>query len=41
MRVLANGFALRDRRDHGRAEVLGVRAREADALDAVDNVAGT
>src|SRR6266566_8492840 len=39
MRVLANGFALRHRRDHGRAEVLGVRAREADALDAVDGVA--
>ena len=38
--VLADGVALGDRGDHRLAEVLRVRAREADALDAVDGVAG-
>ena len=40
MDVLADARALRHRRDHGLAEVLRMRAREADALDAVDRVAG-
>ena len=39
MHVLADRVALGDRRDHRLAEVLRVRAREADALDAVDGVA--
>ena len=39
MNVLADGVALGDRGDHGLAEVLRVRAREADPLDAVDRVA--
>jgi hypothetical protein len=39
VRVLAHGCAVGHRLDHGRAEVLRVRAREADALDAVDVVA--
>src|SRR5262249_30294545 len=34
------GVALRHRRDHRRAEVLGMRAREPDPLDPVDRVAG-
>ena len=38
--VLADGVALGHRRDHGLAEVLRVRAREADPLDPVDRVAG-
>ena len=38
--VLADGVALGHRRDHRLAEVLRVRAREADALDPVDRVAG-
>ena len=37
--VLADGRALGHRRDHGLAEVLRVRAREADALDSLDGVA--
>ena len=41
MRVLADRVTLRHRRDHRRAEVLRVRAREADPLDALDRVAGT
>ena len=40
MHVLADGAALGDRGDHRLAEVLRVRAREADALDPVDGVAG-
>jgi hypothetical protein len=40
VRVLADGGAFRHRLDQVRAEVLGVRAREADALDAVHGVAG-
>ena len=39
MRVLADGLALGHRLDHRAAEVLGMRAREADALDPVDRVA--
>ena len=39
MDVLADGVALGDRGDHRLAEVLRVRAREADALDPVDRVA--
>ena len=39
MDVLADGVALGDRGDHRLAEVLRVRAREADALDPVDGVA--
>ena len=39
MRVLAHRAALRHRLDHRPPEVLGVRRREADALDAVDGVA--
>ena len=39
VRVLADGGALGHRLDHRAAEVLRVRAREADALDAVDRVA--
>ena len=38
--VLADCCALGDRGDHRLAEVLRVRAREADPLDAVDGVAG-
>ena len=38
--MLADGVALGDRGDHGLAEVLRVRAREADALDSLDGVAG-
>ena len=38
--VLAHRVALGDRGDHRLAEVLRVRAREADALDALDGVAG-
>ena len=38
MRVFADGVALGHRGDDGCAEVLRVRAREADALDAVDVV---
>ena len=38
MRVLAHGRALGHRLDHGRAEVLRMRAREADPLDPVDGV---
>ena len=38
--VLAHRVALGDRGDHRLAEVLRVRAREADALDALDRVAG-
>ena len=38
--VLADRRALRDRRDHRLAEVLRMRAREADALDPLDRVAG-
>ena len=41
MHVLADGVAFGDRCDHGIAEVLRMRAREPDALDAVDRVAGT
>ena len=37
--VLADGVALGHRRDHRLAEVLRVRAREADPLDPVDRVA--
>ena len=40
VRVLADGLALGHRPDHGRAEILRVRAGEADAVDAVDPVAG-
>ena len=40
MDLLADGGGLGHRRDHGLAEVLRVRAREADALDPVDGVAG-
>ena len=40
MDVLADRVALGDRGDHGLAEVLRVRAREADPLDSVDGVAG-
>ena len=40
MDVLADGVALGDRRDHRLAEVLRMRAREADPLDPVDRVAG-
>ena len=39
MHVLADRVALGYRGDHGLAEVLRVRAREANALDAVDRVA--
>ena len=39
MDVLADGIALGDRRDYGLAEVLRVRAREADPRDSVDRVA--
>ena len=39
VRVLADGVALRHRGDHVAAEVLRVRAREPDALDALDRVA--
>src|SRR5436190_24115329 len=39
MRVLADRVAPGHRVDHRAAEVLGVRAREANALDAVDGVA--
>src|SRR5205823_6811528 len=39
--VLADGVTVGDRRDQRLAEVLRVRAREADALDSVDRVAGT
>ena len=39
MDVLADRVALGDRGDHRLAEVLRVRAREADALDPVDRVA--
>ena len=38
MRVLADRVALRHRGDHVAAEVLRMRAREADALDALDGV---
>ena len=38
MRVLADGVALGHRGDHGHPEVLRVRAREANALDALDGV---
>jgi hypothetical protein len=38
--VLAHRIALRHGRDHGFAEVLRVRAGEADPLDPVDRVAG-
>ena len=38
--VLADRVALGDRGDHRLAEVLRVRAREADPLDPVDGVAG-
>ena len=38
--VLADRAAVGHGRDHGVAEVLRVRAREADALDALDRVAG-
>ena len=38
--LLADGRALGHRGDHRLAEVLRVRAREADPLDAVDGVAG-
>ena len=38
--VLADGVALGHRGDHRLAEVLRVRAREADPLDPVDRVAG-
>ena len=40
MDVLADRVALGHRGDHGVAEVLRVRAREADPLDALDGVAG-
>ena len=40
MDLLADGAALRHRRDHGLAEVLRVRAREADPFDPVDRIAG-
>ena len=40
MHVLADRLALGHRRDHRLAEVLRVRAREADPLDPVDRVAG-
>src|SRR5919197_3596622 len=40
MHVLAHARTLGHRLDHGLAEVLWVRAREADALDAGDCVAG-
>ena len=40
MDVLADGVALGHRRDHRVAEVLRVRAREADPLDPLDGVAG-
>ena len=36
--VLADTGALDDRRDHGLAEVLRMRAREADSLDSLDGV---
>ena len=36
MRVLADRFALGHRPDHGRAEILRVRAGEANATDALD-----
>ena len=39
MSVLAEGVAVGHRGDHLAAEVLGMRAREADPLDAVDRVA--
>ena len=38
MRVLAHGGALGHRLDHGPPEILGVRAREADAFDPLDRV---
>ena len=38
--MLADGVALGHRLDHRLAEVLRMRAREADALDPVDRVAG-
>src|SRR5262245_7847329 len=41
MRVLADGVALGHRGDHLAAEVLRMRAREPDAIDAVDGVAGS
>ncbi len=40
MHVLADRSALCDRGDHRLAEVLRMRAREADALDPLDSVAG-
>ena len=40
MRVLADGVALGHRGDDVGAEVLRVRAREADALDPVDGIDG-
>ena len=39
MNVLADGVALDHRGDHGVAEILRVRAREADPVDPVDRVA--
>ena len=39
MDVLADALTLGDRRDDGSAEVLGMRAREADAVDPGDGVA--
>ena len=38
MHVLADSVALGDRGDDRLAEVLRMRAREADALDAVDRI---
>src|ERR1700745_2531004 len=40
MRVLTNCFALGHRRDHGRAEILRMRAREAYSLDSFPFGAG-
>ena len=41
MHVLAHRVTFCDRGDHRVAEIFRVRAREADALDAVDRVART
>src|SRR4051812_26396174 len=40
MNLLTHRGAFRHRRDHGLAEVLRVRAREPDAVDSLDGVAG-